>query len=252
MITWTRETRKLSELKPNPHNPKEIYKANAERLAESRDTFGEIEPFLIGPENELYDGHQRLNAWGDKYGLDFEVTCWQSNRALTEKEWQKLVVYKHKTTTGIFNFEELANWGIEEDLIDWGFDEAELIGDWGEENQDDAEYSRNIDAPIYEPKNEKPEVSELFDNSKTLSLIEGINAQDNLSDKEREFLIIAARRHTIIRFDLVADYYAHSPIDIQDLMETSALVIIDFDKAIELGYVKLSEAVARQYGIDYA
>ena len=49
MITWTEVKRKLSELKPNPHNPKEIYEAEAERLAESRDIFGEIEPFLIGP-----------------------------------------------------------------------------------------------------------------------------------------------------------------------------------------------------------
>ena len=37
----------------------------------------------------------------------------------------------------------------------------------------------------------------------------------------------------------------------QELMENSALVIIDFDKAIELGYVKLSKEISEQYIEDY-
>lgn len=37
----------------------------------------------------------------------------------------------------------------------------------------------------------------------------------------------------------------------QELMENSALVIIDFDKAIEKGFVKLSEEIANQYKEDY-
>ena len=37
----------------------------------------------------------------------------------------------------------------------------------------------------------------------------------------------------------------------QELMEDSALVIIDFNKAIELGYVKLSEEIASQYLDEY-
>jgi hypothetical protein len=34
-------------------------------------------------------------------------------------------------------------------------------------------------------------------------------------------------------------------------MESSALVIIDFDKAIEKGYVKLSDQVADSFKLDY-
>ena len=33
----------------------------------------------------------------------------------------------------------------------------------------------------------------------------------------------------------------------QELMERSALVIIDFEKAIQLGYVKLCEEIRAQY-----
>jgi len=49
----------------------------------------------------------------------------------------------------------------------------------------------------------------------------------------------------------MADYYANSNKEVQGLMENSALVIIDFNKAIELGYVKLSEEIANQYAQDY-
>ena len=49
----------------------------------------------------------------------------------------------------------------------------------------------------------------------------------------------------------IADFYAHSNKEVQDLMEESALVIIDFDKAIENGYVKLSKELEKSYTSDY-
>jgi len=43
------------------------------------------------------------------------------------------------------------------------------------------------------------------------------------------------------------DYYAHSNSEMQQLMEQSALVIVDFDKAIEYGYVALNNQLSNQY-----
>jgi len=37
----------------------------------------------------------------------------------------------------------------------------------------------------------------------------------------------------------------------QNLMERSALVIIDFEKAIQLGYVRLSDEIRTQYMEEY-
>ena len=48
----------------------------------------------------------------------------------------------------------------------------------------------------------------------------------------------------------IAEYYAHADVDVQELMEDSALVIIDYNKAIELGYVKLSRSVAEMVAED--
>jgi len=114
----------------------------------------------------------------------------------------------------------------------------------------DDNYSRKIEAPIYTPKGEKPTPQDLFDDKRAKELLADIEAAD-LPEDEKEFLRIAARRHTVINFKRVADYYAHSPAPVQKLMEDSALIIIDFERAIELGYVKLSEEIAKQYLKDY-
>ena len=101
-------------------------------------------------------------------------------------------------------------------------------------------YSSNIQSPIYEPKNKKPHVLELCDKDKTNKLIMKIEAS-NLNDDEKTFLKDAASRHNIFNYELIADYYAHSNKEVQELMEESALIIIDYDKAIENNFVQLSK-----------
>jgi hypothetical protein len=51
----------------------------------------------------------------------------------------------------------------------------------------------------------------------------------------------------VFNFSKIADYYAHSSSEMQELMEQSALVIVDFDKAIEYGYVALNNQLSNQY-----
>ena len=115
-----------------------------------------------------------------------------------------------------------------------------------EDNQDAAKYTKKIKAPIYNPSNKKPHILELYDCSKMKRLLNKINAS-NVSDDEKKFLKFAAQRHNVFTYSKIADYYAHSSKEMQVLMEDSALVIIDFDKAIQHGYVKLSEEMTQQY-----
>lgn len=119
-----------------------------------------------------------------------------------------------------------------------------------EQEQEKQKYSTKIDAPIYLPKNQKPHLLELSDKSKTYRLINEINAS-SLSDDEKKFLIDAAQRHTVFNYEKIADYYSHSLPEMQNLMEKSALVIIDFNKAIELGFVRLCEDIKSQYMQEY-
>ena len=124
--------------------------------------------------------------------------------------------------------------------------QASLFGGELEPDQDDAKYSGKIEAPIYEPKNKKPHLMELVDLSKTNSLIREIIASDIPQDV-KEFLVEAAKRHSVFNYEKIADYYAHASPEVQALMEKSALVIIDFGKAIQNGYVKLCEEIKSQY-----
>lgn len=117
-------------------------------------------------------------------------------------------------------------------------------------NEGPQKYSMKIEAPIYEPKNAKPHLLELCDKSKTNRLINEIE-RSSLGQEEKAFLIDAANRHSVFNYEKVADYYAHATPEMQNLMERSALVIIDFEKAIELGYVKLCDNIKTQYLDEY-
>jgi len=123
-------------------------------------------------------------------------------------------------------------------LLATGFDGDDLdalIADLS----DDPYYTNIVQSPTYEPTEDAPPpVSDLFDPSKTVELETAIAAAD-LPDDIRTFLHAAAQRHTVLRFDRIAEYYAHAPADIQRLFEDSVLVIIDFDRAVEDGYVRM-------------
>ena len=108
------------------------------------------------------------------------------------------------------------------------------------------EYSTKIEPPTYTPKGEKPPIADLFDRGKTDALLAKIDAAA-VPDQVRDFLRLAAHRHIVFEYHAIAEYYCHAPADVQALMEESALVIIDFRKAIEGGYVELSKKLAAIY-----
>lgn len=115
----------------------------------------------------------------------------------------------------------------------------------------DERYSAKIESPVYEIKGERPDTSELFDEARTQALIDAVNEAD-IDSVTKQFLVAAARRHTVFSYDKIAEFYAHASADVQDLMEDSALVIIDFDKAVEHGFVKLTGDLAKAYEDDHA
>ncbi len=128
--------------------------------------------------------------------------------------------------------------------------QGNLFGSEFAPKKEDQKYSSKIETPIYEPKNVKPHILELCDKSKTLRLLREIDTS-NLPIEEKQFLIDAARRHNVFNYEKIADYYSHASKEMQQLMERSALIIIDFEKAIELGYVKLCDNIRNQYLEEY-
>lgn len=129
-ITWTNERRRLGDLKPQEDNPRQIDKAQAERLVRSFDQFNQVESLAINPDGLILNGHQRyfvLLAAHDN--PDYEVDVRVASRPLTRREWQELTVLLHEGATGEWDFDALAEWdGVDaSDLIEWGFSEDELL-----------------------------------------------------------------------------------------------------------------------------
>jgi len=125
-----------------------------------------------------------------------------------------------------------------------------LFGQEFAPNESEKKYSTKIESPIYEPKNAKPHIMELCDKSKSHRLIKEIEAS-SLPYDEKMFLMDSARRHNVFNYEKIADYYANSSNEMQNLMEKSGLVIIDFEKAIQYGYVKLCDEIRKQYLEEY-
>lgn len=116
----------------------------------------------------------------------------------------------------------------------------DLFGIEPEENENYKKYTTKVEPPQYLPKNKCPSIYELVDTKKYSHLVNEINQAD-ITPEQKEFLIRAATRHFVFRYDKIADYYAHQDKTMQELMEKSALVIIDYNDAIANGYVKLNK-----------
>lgn len=103
-------------------------------------------------------------------------------------------------------------------------------------------YTKKVAIPQYAPSKHKPDITGLADIRKYSKLLYEINTAE-IPEEEKTFLRLAASRHIVFNYSLIADYYAHSDKQAQELMEKSALVILDIEDALANGYVKLSKDI---------
>lgn len=167
---------------------------------------------------------------------------------LIDNRTNDLATYDHPTLIELLqSFEDLTGTGYTADDLD------DLLDDLNPPDppREDDYYTQDIISPIYEPTGPEPAPADLFDRSKTHELQQAITATPELPDELRAFLMHAAERHTVFHFDRIANYYAHAPQAIQDLMEQSALVIIDYHRAIELGFTQLNAEIMDAFREDH-
>jgi DNA modification methylase len=119
--------RKIKDLIGAEYNPRELTKDQYKQLKDSLLRFGVVDPVIVNkhPErdNIIIGGHQRSKVWEDM-GNDKIPTV---ELSLTLDKEKELNVRLNKNT-GQFDMDMLANNFDTEDLIDWGFDEGELVG----------------------------------------------------------------------------------------------------------------------------
>lgn len=280
---------KITDINPASYNPRTITEENYQKLKDSLGNFGLIDPIIINLRNNntIIGGHQRYKALldGDNTTLylirlgDIGWVFTDTNLKVTDENMEKLMnINLNQTslmgewdTLKLTNlFEELENEDISLDLT--GFDEnifdelefgddlfkedtASVDGDVSEEDGFESKYTTKLDVPHYQIKGDKPLISELFDDSKTLELQKEIR-KSNIKDEELlEFLNYCTYRFLEFNYSNIAEFYAHADKETQEMMEKLVLVIIDFQDAVSNGWVKYSEKmkeiINEYYGEDF-
>jgi hypothetical protein len=250
---------KIADLSQDPANARKHDEKNIDSIIASLRRFGQQKPIVIDASSVVRAGNGTLEA-AKRLGWD-SIECVKTslkgsdaiayaiadNRTAELAEWDSDILAAQLSGL-LTDDEELA--------LAAGFtpEEVEAMLALAEDEQSspsDETYTAKIVAPIYEPKGECPRVSDLFDHSKTTTLIKGIKAA-KLPAETEAFLLLAAERHTSFHFRNIAEFYCHATPEVQDLMERSGLIIIDFDKAIEYGFVHMTERLGQLADIEEA
>jgi len=124
-MKWKTEQRKLKDLIPYEHNPRNLTDKQREDLTASFKKFDLVELPAINTDNQLLAGHQRLKIMLELYGADHEIDVRVPGEKLTEAECQEYNIRSNKNT-GEWNFDVLEDAFDFDDLVEWGFSEDEL------------------------------------------------------------------------------------------------------------------------------
>ena len=245
----------VCDLIPYARNARTHSDEQVAQIAASIREFGFNAPVLIDGQGGIIAGHGRVMA-ARKLGVDSVPTIALPHLSEVQKRAYILADNKLALNSGWDNemlqleLEEIAAGGLDISLAGFSDDEFEglLSGDNFENEADssmqldDKKYTTKLATPIYEIKGECPDISEILSLDKFNNLVNSINSS-GLSDGQKAFLIFAANRHIVFNYEKIAEFYAHQDFEMKQLMEDSALVIIDYNKAIESGYVKMSSAL---------
>ncbi|MFN7339663.1 MAG: ParB/Srx family N-terminal domain-containing protein [Opitutia bacterium] len=252
----------VSDLVPYARNSRTHSAQQVDKIAASIKEFGFLNPIITDGENGIVAGHGRVLA-AQKLGLETLPVIEAAH--LTEAQRRAYVIADNRLALDAgwdnemlkIELKDLDSEGF--DLTLTGFELGEMsdifagvepgAGAGEGEAGTPENYSRKIEAPIYEITGEKPTPAQLYDRTKTEQLQAKIE-QASLPDEVKAFLKYAAERHTVFNFSKIAEFYAHSEADVQELFEQSALVIIDFQRAIEEGFVQLSKELLELSGLD--
>lgn len=249
------EWAKLDTLKHHPDNPR---KGNVDVIRESLRANGIIRPIVVSRRtSHVLAGNHTLKA-ARAEGLGALPVVWLDD--LTPAQERKVLLADNRTSDlGTYDAEVLAavlgQMQAEDELLGTGYSDADvealLSGEMDSANQTASEappsaetpYTNKIVSPVYEPTGRRPDLADLVDTAKYDELSAKINADPTLDAETRRFLLLAASRHIVFRFANIAEFYCHAPQPLQHHMESSALVIIDYGRAVEEGFVALTEAL---------
>lgn len=240
------EMRKVSKLIPYANNARLHSEEQVGQIADSIREWGWTVPVLVDEDGMIIAGHGRILA-AQKLGIE-EVPAMVA-KGWTEAQKKAYVIADNQLTLNAEWDEQLLRIELQE-LQDQDFDieitglssediDRVLEGAYDEANEPSTMH--RLEAPIYEPEGDAPSIGEMLDRGKAEEIERRIHATAGIPDDIKSFLLAAATRHYAFRYDRIATYYTHASEEVQRLMEESALVIIDYDSAVEHGYVEMNK-----------
>lgn len=233
------EYRKLSEIKLLDKNPRKIsdsqFKILCDSIQENANYF-EARPIILSNrtgKNVIIAGNQRYKA--AKHLKLKEVPTYLIE-GLTEDKEKELVV-RDNISNGEWDWDILntGEWGSVEELSDWGLD----IPIEKEVNTDGL---FDIEIPFYEASNIIPNIQELADTTEVNELINKIEKLEIENDL-KNILKIRASFFADFNFQKIADFYHHSNEEIKLIFEDLGMVILAPKKALEKGFIEISENI---------
>lgn len=236
------EKKRIDELIPAEYNPRKDLQPGDpeyEKLKTSIMEYDLVEPLIWNERTgRLVGGHQRLKVLKELGYEEVEVSVVD----LPEEKEKAMNVALNKIQGDWDKAKlkdlllELDNGDFDVTLTGFDMDEIEKLMTEVGEIPKESKYTDKIVAPVYEPKGEKPSISDLLDTTKADELMKLID-ESQVSEEEKKFLKLAATRMIVFDYHNIAEYYAHADPEMQELMEKLALVIIDYQKAIQGGFV---------------
>ena len=228
----------INKLKLLENNPRQINVEKFSNLCASikknKDYF-EARPILANKEMVVFAGNMRWRA-AKEIGMEKVPTIIMD----VTKEKQNEYMLRDNISNGEWDWDLLPSYDREL-LEEVGFSD-ELASIFGDKPEEDESYTNKIVPPVYKPSEETPDLKDVYDETRAGELRKLVDQANIVDSKLKEFLLSACNRFTVFNYAKVADLYSNSEDKItKDLMEKLALVIIDYDKAIENGFVKVSE-----------
>lgn len=229
----------LSYLKPYVNNAKLHPAEQIEQIKRSIEEFGFDDPIAIWKDSTVIEGHGRLIA-ASEMGLETVPVIRLDH--LTDEQRRAYTLVHNKLTMNSGYDPDLLEQELEGiqslDMSEYGFD-LEFDEDF---EPTDNTYTQKAKIPQYEVEGDTVLIDDLCDCEKYRELFKEID-NSGVSENEKRFLRLAATRHIVFDYRNIAEYYAKANTEMQELMENSALVIIDIADAIADGYAVLSKRI---------
>ena len=229
---------------------------NRKMLRESLNQFGQRKPIVVTADNVVVAGNGTLMAATELGWQTIDIVRvpaeWTPDQirafAIADNRASDLSMFDMQVLRD--QLEELESEDF--DMSSLGFDEESMLelGDIADNAElerlagriDGEQYTAKITVPHYEIIGEEPKTAELYDDTRAKELQQAIEIADIPKDVA-DFLRLATMRHVVFNYRKIAEFYPHASKEIQQLMEESALVIVDADDAIRLGFVKFSQSI---------